>query len=171
MNGFAIISGYILAILTCCQKVVVYCVYRGILSKHIFYYTHCNRGILLMDEVYEGRDFRLPTISLRRRNSESYPTPLLMKSIINPYIYWLHYHIILYRAKIRDFIENRAIASSCDPAYIADQPDQAFQALILCFPELKADRGNFKAFLISDIVRERFPIAPATASYRWLSPY
>lgn len=71
-------------------------------------------GIPLMDEVYEGRDFSLPTISLRRRNSESHPTPLLMKSIIKPYIYGIHFHIILYG---RDSIENWAIPSRRDPAY------------------------------------------------------
>jgi len=111
-------------------------------------------GILLMDEVYEGRDFSLPTISLRRRNSESYPTPLLMKSIINPYIYGIHYHIILYRGKVRHSIENRAIPSRRDPAYMADQPDQAFHPMIFGPPELKADRGYIEAFLMSDEVRE-----------------
>ena len=122
------------------------------LFKHPFYYFHCNMGIPLMDEVYEGRDISLPTISLRRRNSESHPMPLLMKSIIKPYIYGNHYHIILYRGKVRDSIENRAIPSRRDPAYMADQPDQAFHARKLSPPE--ADRGNFEAFLMSDEVRE-----------------
>jgi len=111
-------------------------------------------GIPLMDEVYEGRDLSLPTISLRRRNSESHPTPLLMKSIIKPYIYGIHFHIILYRGKGRDSIENWAIPSRRDPAYMADQPDQAFRVLILRPPELKADRGNIEAFLMSDEARE-----------------
>lgn len=74
--------------------------------------------------------------------------------IIYPYIYCLHFHIILYRGIERDFIENWAITSSCYPANIADQPDQAFHALIFHPLELKVDRGNFEAFLMSDVVRE-----------------
>lgn len=94
-----------------------------------------------MNEVDEGRGNSLPTISLIRRNSESYPTPLLMMSIIHPYFDGLHFHLIMYRGKVRDSIENWAIPSRHDLAYIADQLDQGIHPLIFNLPELKADFG------------------------------
>src|SRR5436189_5849141 len=95
-----------MAILRGTNKVVVYCIYRSTHKKHIFYYIHCYIRILLMDEVHEGRYFSLTTIPLRRRNSQSHLTPLLMNSIINTYFDDIHLHIIMYGGKVRNLILN-----------------------------------------------------------------
>lgn len=101
----------------------------------------------------EGRDCCLPTISLRRSNSESYLASFPVNSIINPYIYGLHFHIILHRCIKRNFIVNRPFPGGGNPSYIADQLRQVFQLMIIKTPELKAEAGNFEAFLMSEVVR------------------
>lgn len=54
---------------SCGNEIVVDCVDRRTFEKHFLNHFHCYKGILLMNEVNEGRHFRLPTISLRRGHS------------------------------------------------------------------------------------------------------
>jgi len=89
------------AILSCSYQVVVYCVYRRIFYQHFFDYTHCGHPYnisltTLIAGIPLGRYFSIPIYPTK---DEVYHKP------------GLHYHLVLYRGRVRDSLENWVIPS------------------------------------------------------------